>query len=101
MGLEAGCGEIAGARSSTAAIATPPAVGRDDHSSSNPGEIRVTHGDFDWDVLFDRRILRGTATLTLERPPRGRSTRLVLDTRDLDIREVESSRDGSNWADAP
>ena len=98
----AGCRESAGPGS--AAIATTPApavaAAHDDHSYSNPSEIRVRHADLDWDVLFDRRILRGSAILTVERPPRGRATHLVLDTRDLDIQKAESSRDGSNWADA-
>jgi leukotriene-A4 hydrolase len=101
----AGCQE--GPHSSSIAIhpspsvTTPASAAHDDHSYSNPDEIRVRHADLDWDVLFDRKILRGRAILTLERPPGGRVTRLVLDTRDLDIQKAESSRDGSNWADAP
>ncbi|MDQ5872197.1 MAG: M1 family metallopeptidase, partial [Acidobacteriota bacterium] len=54
----------------------------------------------DWDVLFDRKILRGTAVLSLERPPGGRATQLVLDTRDLTIEKVESSPDGTAWTGA-
>jgi len=105
MCLAAACRE--GPHSSSVAtrpsptVSTPAAVAHDDHSYSNPNEIRVRHADLDWDVLFDRKILCGRATLTLERPPAGHATRLVLDTRDLDVEKVEASRDGSSWTDAP
>jgi aminopeptidase N len=101
-----GCGERSGP---SPAVTTSPAVGapatptsaaRDEHSYGNPAEIRVRHADLDWDVLFDRKILRGTAVLALERPPGGRAIRLVLDTRDLDVEKAESSRDGSSWTAA-
>ena len=81
--------------------AAPSHATRDEHSYGNPEEVRVTHADLDWDVDFDRRILRGTATLSLKRPPGGRATRLVLDTRALDVAKVEASRDGSSWVNAP
>jgi leukotriene A-4 hydrolase/aminopeptidase len=103
----AGCRQQSGGPGSSAAVTTPApraaaqaSAAHDDHSYSNPDEIRVRHADLDWDVLFDRRILRGSAILTLYRPPRGRATHLVLDTRDLDIQKAESSRDGSSWANA-
>jgi len=88
------------ARSPSPTVAASSAT-RDEHSYGNPEEIRVTHADLDWDVLFDRRILRGTATLSVERPAGGRATRLVLDTRDLDVAKVEASRDGSSWGSDP
>jgi leukotriene A-4 hydrolase/aminopeptidase len=103
----AGCRQQSGGPGSSAAVTTPAprasaqaSAAHDDHSYSNPDEIRVRHADLDWDVLFDRSILRGSAILTLYRPPRGRATHLVLDTRDLDIQKAESSRDGSSWANA-
>ena len=40
---------------------------RDIHSFSNPEQIRVQQLDLDCDVLFDQKILKGTATLTVER----------------------------------
>jgi aminopeptidase N len=101
----AGCGE--GGSGPPSAAATPTAAStpaaatsraRDEHSYGNPAEIRVRHVDLDWDVLFDRKILRGTAVLSVERPPGGRATRLALDTRDLDIEKTEFSRDGSSWS---
>ena len=73
-------------------VAAPSHATRDEHSYGNPEEIRVTHADLDWDVGFDRRVLRGTAALSLKRPPGGRGTRLVLDSRALDVAKVEASR---------
>jgi len=52
------------------------------HSFARPEEVRVKHVDLDLRVLFDRQVLEGTATLSLERT-RGRE--VVLDTRDLRI----------------
>jgi leukotriene-A4 hydrolase len=97
----AGCGQRPAAPPSTAVTPSTAAVenpARDAHSYGNPSEIRVRHADLDWDVLFDQKSLRGTATLTVSRPAGGRATRLVLDTRDLDITKAESSSDGASWA---
>ncbi|HEX9149610.1 MAG TPA: M1 family metallopeptidase [Thermoanaerobaculia bacterium] len=98
----AGCG---GPSATPASAATPSATAatrtsRDGHSYGNPEEIRVRHANLDWDVLFEQRILRGRADLLLERPAGGRATRLVLDTRDLDVEKVETSTDGTVWSDA-
>jgi aminopeptidase N len=102
----AGCGERRSgpppAVTISPAVSAPAttSAARDEHSYGNPAEIRVRHADLDWDVLFDRKVLRGTAVLSVERPSGGRATRLVLDTRDLDVEKAESSRDGSNWTAA-
>jgi leukotriene A-4 hydrolase/aminopeptidase len=96
-----GCGERS--KPTPAPAATPaaaPAAAKDVHSYSNPGEVRVRHLDLDWDVLFEKKVLSGTATLSLERPAGGRATSVVLDTRDLTIDKVESSPDGAAWAGA-
>jgi aminopeptidase N len=74
---------------------TPP---RDDHSYANPQEVRVRHVDLDLDVLFDRKILEGSATLTIDRILPG-AERLCLDTRALDIVSVETSS-GNGWSPA-
>ncbi|HEY3125378.1 MAG TPA: M1 family metallopeptidase [Thermoanaerobaculia bacterium] len=106
MCLAAAAGCQGGPHSSSVAthpsptVTTPLTAAHDDHSYSNPNEIRVRHADLDWEVLFDRRILRGSAILTLVRPPGGRATHLVLDTRDLDVEKVESSRDTATWVPA-
>lgn len=62
---------------------------QDVHSYANPSAVRVRHVDLDWDVLFDQKILKGTATLTIERS--SQTEPLILDTRDLKIDRVETS----------
>src|SRR5262245_30342751 len=74
--------------------------GRDTHSFSNPDQIRVRHLDLDCDVLFDQKILKGTATLDLDRRVNSGSPPLVLDTSKLQIEKVEVSSDGSSYAEA-
>ena len=46
---------------------SPEAGQRDVHSYANPEQVRVRHLDLEVDVLFEQRILRGTAILTLDR----------------------------------
>jgi len=65
-------------------------VVNDPHSYSNPSVSRLRHLELDLAVSFSERVLRGTATLTLE--PTG--TTLVLDTRDLQIMKVNGSNTG-------
>jgi leukotriene-A4 hydrolase len=72
---------------------------RDLHSYANPEQIRVRHVDLDLEVLFDRKILKGTSTLTLMRPAAGPHP-LILDTRDLKIIKAESLNDGTNFTPA-
>lgn len=76
-----------------------PIFAEDTHSYSNPQAVRVRHVDLDWNVLFDQKILRGTATLTVERIPpiTTRLGNLILDTRDLTIEKVETSTSGINY----
>ena len=69
---------------------------QDFHSYSNPSAVRVRHLDLDWEVLFDRKILKGTAILILER--RSPGVPLILDTRDLNIEKVETSLDGIRYS---
>ncbi|HSD71368.1 MAG TPA: M1 family metallopeptidase [Thermoanaerobaculia bacterium] len=105
IGMAAGsCGaDRQGLPAAATAAATVGAVRavRDVHSFANPDEIRVRHADLDLDVLFDRKTLRGSADLSLERPAGSRATRLVLDTRDLDVEKAETSVDGAVWSKAP
>ncbi|MEW6210433.1 MAG: M1 family aminopeptidase/hydrolase, partial [Acidobacteriota bacterium] len=71
---------------------------RDIHSFANADQARVRHIDLDWDVLFDRKILRGAATLTIERvDPQART--LTLDTRKLKIARVEISSNGKTFSE--
>jgi leukotriene A-4 hydrolase/aminopeptidase len=57
----------------------------------------VRHVDLDWNVLFDKKVLQGTATLNVERATNAKNAPLVLDTRDLRIEKVETSTDGKNY----
>ena len=82
----------------TATHTTRTDAARDPHSYSNPEQVRVRHVDLDLEVLFDRKVLKGAATLTLERA--APSDALKLDTRDLKILGAESSTDGANFSKA-
>jgi len=81
---------------------SPPAPDerKDLHSYSNPEQIRVTDVALDLDVLFPQKVLKGTATLTVERAATHKEGPIILDTRSLDIEKVESSADGKTFADA-
>ncbi|HEV2826283.1 MAG TPA: M1 family metallopeptidase [Pyrinomonadaceae bacterium] len=68
---------------------------QDFHSYSNPQDVRVRHLDLDWDVSFDKKILKGAAVLTIDRL--NKEAPLVLDTRHLNIDKVETSASGSNY----
>ncbi len=69
------------------------------HSYSNPQAITVKHVDLDWNILFDKKIIQGTATLTVERIPplTTRLGYLILDTRDLKIEKVETASGSINF----
>lgn len=69
---------------------------RDVHSYANPEQVRVRHVDLDLEVLFDRKVLKGVATLSLERAP-GNAAALKLDTRDLKIIKAEVVSDGASF----
>ncbi len=71
---------------------------RDFHSYANPSAVRVKHIDLDWGVLFDQKILKGTATLTVDRISADQP--LVLDTRDLKVEKVETSVGGQSFSPA-
>src|SRR5260221_4736512 len=77
----------------------PDETGKDIHTFSEPEKVRVTHIDLDLEALFDRKILQGTATLTVERAASSNAP-LILDSRDLAIEKVEVSSDGRQFAAA-
>lgn len=73
-------------------MAADPAVSASDpHSYANTQDFRTREVALDLDVDFPRRVLRGSAELSLERL-RADADTLVLDTRDLDIQAVEAGR---------
>lgn len=69
---------------------------RDVHSFANPAQVRVKHVDLNLDVLFDRKVLKGSATLTIERK-QADAAELKLDTRDLKVSKAEVASDGKNF----
>jgi hypothetical protein len=84
----------AGLPASVPAVTTP-ANWPDVHSQAEPLKF-VTHSfDLDLDVDFDKSVLRGTITLELQRlDPLAQE--LVLDTRDLLIKHVQTAGAGSD-----
>ena len=80
----------AGAADSTVAAAPDTsAAARDAHSYARPAEVRVIHVALDLTADFEAKRLAGTAALDVVRAPG--ADRLVLDTRDLEIRGVADS----------
>ena len=73
---------------------------QDFHSYANPSDVRVRHLDLEWQVLFDQKIFKGTAVLTVERVSQNKQAPLILDTRNLNIEKVESSSDGVKYVPA-
>ncbi len=74
-----------------------PTFADDVHSYANPQKIRVTNVDLDWVVLFDKKILQGSATLSVVRNSADKTAPLILDTRDLKIEKAETSIDGKTF----
>src|ERR1700683_4845568 len=66
----------------------PIQPGLDYHSFANTEQFRVTHMELDLRVDFTNKVLFGAVALEIKRLD-PRATELVLDTRDLDIRDVE------------
>jgi leukotriene-A4 hydrolase len=66
----------------------PIQPGLDYHSFANVEQFRVTHMELDLRVDFVNKVLFGAVALEIKRLD-PRATELVLDTRDLDIRDVE------------
>ncbi|MFA6542604.1 MAG: M1 family metallopeptidase [Bacteroidota bacterium] len=66
---------------------------KDVHSFANSDEVAVSHLDLDLTVHFESKSLTGNATLTLDR--KKKTTRLIVDTRDLTIDKVLLDGSGS------
>ncbi|HEX8248058.1 MAG TPA: M1 family metallopeptidase [Pyrinomonadaceae bacterium] len=80
---------ISGQKPALLMMAPKQALVKDVHSYSNPQQVRVSHVDLNWNVVFDKKILQGTAILALDRADQ--KAPLVLDTRDLKIEKVEAA----------
>ncbi len=72
----------------------------DVHSYANPQQVRVTHVDLDWNVLFDKKQIQGSATLSFQRAPDAVNSPLILDSKDLTIEKTEVSADGKTFKEA-
>lgn len=59
----------------------------DVHSFSNPETTRHSHLQLDLEVDFDRKVIRGSATYTIDNP--SNSKEMKLDTRKLKIKDVK------------
>ncbi len=68
---------------------------KDVHSYANPQTVKVTHVDLDWNVLFDKKMIQGSATSSLVR--QDKLSPLMLDSRDLNIEKVEMSDNGKSF----
>lgn len=63
----------------------------DIHSYAKPNEVKVNHIELDWKIIFEKKRIEGFVTLTLERfDPQAP---LILDTKNIEIREVKVSTD--------
>lgn len=65
------------------------------HSFARPSEIAVKHLHLDLDVDFEKKVLKGSAQLTLDRKIDARE--LYLDTKGLDISKVTSNGSELKW----
>ena len=65
----------------------PIQPGLDYHSFANTDQFRVTHIELNLRVDFHNKVLFGVAALEIKRLDPN-ATQLVLDTRDLDVRDV-------------
>src|SRR2546423_239098 len=72
---------------------------RDIHSYSNPEQLRVHHLDLDCEVLFDRKILKATATLSVERRVDSGAPPLILDTSNLHIEKIETAAENGEFSE--
>ena len=87
-GCASGPGDAAKSGMTTAPIlaASPAQLPRDVHSFARPEIARVTHVDLDLRADFAGKRMTGTAAMNIHRAPG--ATEIVLDTRDLTIRQV-------------
>ena len=74
---------------------------KDPHSYSNPHQVKVRHLDLDLEVSFEKKVLEGSATLTVERVPGSGDAALVLDTQDLRIARVEAAQGSGTFQPSP
>lgn len=99
--VTAACAPVASRAPAVEPAAPQPLdVSRDYHSYANTTEFRTQHVVLDLAVDFSRRVLEGTVELRLQRLS-ATAAELVLDTRDLDVAQVEAAVGEGAWAPAP
>ncbi len=82
--------------SSMSVAAEPPLPATEPHSYANPQQIRVREVALDLAVDFERKRLSGTVDLAIEHvDPKARE--LLLDTRALDIEQVQTRAEKGDW----
>ena len=72
----------------------------DVHSYGQPDKVRTRHVALDLTASFERKVLSGTASLTIEHSQQDQANPLILDTRDLQIESVKTSPDGNRFVEA-
>ena len=90
-----GCGAPPATKMPTANVAPKYEDRHDYHSYANPNEVRVRNVALDLEVSFADKRLSGTAILSIDRAKP--ESPLLLDTRALDVRSAEGSKDGREW----
>lgn len=94
--LLAACSTMPGSAPTPPAAEAPMAqLVQDIHSFARPNEARVTDVAVDLAADFERKVLSGTATLAIQTAPG--AGELVLDTRDLTIRDVTIDGRSTGW----
>jgi leukotriene-A4 hydrolase len=96
VALMAGCSSMQ-QTAPTPPVAEAPMVQlvQDIHSFARPNEARVTDVAVDLTADFERKVLSGTATLSIQTAPG--AGELMLDTRDLTIRDVTINGRSTGW----
>lgn len=77
-----------------------PSLGTDFHSFAKPEEWKATNVLLDLDADFDRKVLRGSATIAVTPGKSPDAPAVMLDTRDLQIEKAEWSDGGAEWHEA-
>jgi leukotriene-A4 hydrolase len=107
--LWGGVAALALAGAARAADLEPMQTGLDYHSFANVEQFRVTHVELNLRVDFRNKVMFGAAALEVKRLD-PTATQLVLDTRDLDVREVSAkpgnvlgalSKSETTWVSRP
>jgi aminopeptidase N len=75
------------------AVSAPATAAADPHTLGNPDVVRPAHVSLDLTLDFARKVVHGTAELTLDYRRRDAATQVDLDSRGLRVRQV-SDEDG-------